>query len=70
MLSSNIDIIKEVSDGAALLINPIDINEVTEGIYRILEKKDYYITRGYERAKYYSAENTKKKLLYYYENIK
>ena len=70
VLSSDIDIIKEVSDGAALLINPIDINEVTEGIYRILEKKDYYITRGYERAKYYSPENTKAKLLYYYENIK
>ena len=70
VLSSDIDIIKEVSDGAALLINPKDINEVTEGVYRILEKRDYYVTRGFERAKYYSPENTKAKLLYYYENIK
>ena len=70
VLSSNIDIIKEVSDGAALLVNPLDINEVTECVYRILEKNEYYITRGYERAKYYSPENIRKKLLYYYENIK
>ena len=62
VLSSNIDIIKEVSDGAALLVNPMDINEVIEGVYRILERNEYYITRGYERAKYYSPENIKTKL--------
>ena len=70
VLSSNIDIIKEVSNGAALLVNPMDLQELTEGVYRILEKKDYYITRGYERAKYYSPENIKKKLLFYYKTIK
>ena len=70
VLSSDIDIIREVSDGAALLVNPMDINKVTEGVYRILERNEYYITRGYERAKYYSPENIRKKLLYYYENIK
>ena len=70
VLSSNIDIIKEVSNGAALLVNPMDLQELTEGVYRILEKKDYYITRGYERAKYYSPENIKKKLLSYYKTIK
>ena len=70
VLSSDIDIIKEVSDGAALLVNPMDIHEVTEGVYSILENRNYYITRGYERAKYYSPGNIKKKLLLYYENIK
>ena len=70
VLSSNIDIIKEVSDGAALLVNPIDLHEVIEAVYSILEKKDYYITRGYERAKYYSPENIRKKLLSYYKTIK
>ena len=70
VLSSDIDIIREVSDGAALLVNPMDINKVTEGVYRILERNEYYITRGYERAKYYSPENIKTKLLSYYENIK
>jgi len=70
VLSSDIDIIKEVSDGAALLVNPMDLREVAEGIYSILEKRNYYTTRGYERAKYYSQENTKKKLLSYYENVK
>ena len=70
VLSSDIDIIREVSDGASLLVNPRDINEVTEGVYRILEKNEYYITRGYERAKYYSPENIRKKLLSYYKTIK
>ena len=70
VLSSDIDIIKEVSDGAALLANPMDLYELTEGVYSILEKKDYYIARGYERAKYYSPENIRKKLLSYYKTIK
>ena len=70
VLSSDIDIIKEVSDGAALLVNPMDLDEVTEGVYSILEKKDYHIARGYERAKYYSPENIRKKLLSYYKTIK
>ena len=70
VLASDIDIIKEVSNGSALLVNPMNIHEVTDGVYSILEKKDYYIARGYERATYYSPENIKKKLLYYYENIK
>ena len=70
VLSSDIDIIREVSDGAALLVNPMDLHEVTEGVYSILEKKDYYIARGYERAKYYSPENIRKKLLSYYKTIK
>ena len=70
VLSSDIDIIKEVSDGAAMLANPMDIQELTEGVYSILEKKEYYITRGYERAKYYSPENIREKLLSYYKTIK
>jgi len=70
VLSSNIDVIKEVSDGAALLVNPMDIHEIIDGVYDILEKKNYYITRGCERAKYYSPENIKKKLLSYYKTIK
>ena len=69
VLSSDIDIIKEVSDGAAMLVNPMDLQEVTEGVYRTLDKRNYYITRGYERAKYYSSENIKKKLLSYYNTI-
>ena len=69
VLSSDIDIIKEVSDGAAMLVNPMDSQEVTEGIYSTLDKRNYYITRGYERAKYYSPENIKEKLLSYYNAI-
>ena len=69
VLSSDIDIIKEVSSGAALLVNPRDIHEVTEGVYSMLEKRNYYITMGYKRAKYYSPENIKKKLLSYYKTI-
>ena len=70
VLSSNIDIIKEVSDGAALLVNPMEINEVTEGVYRVLEKRNYYITKGYERSKYFSSSVIKKKLTSYYNSLK
>ena len=68
-LTSNIDVIKEVSNGAALLVNPEELKENVEGIYSVMENHEYYVEKGYERAKYYSSSTVKEKLISYYNGI-
>ena len=70
VLSSDIDVIREVSDGAALLVNPKDIKGNVEGVYKVLDNSDYYRNKGFERAEYYSRDAIRNKLLSYYHSIK
>lgn len=70
VISSNIDIIKEVSNGAALLVNPEELKENVDGVSKTLDNREYYIKKGYERAKCYSGEVIKKKLTTYYNSLK
>ena len=69
VLTSNIDVLKEVSNGAALLVNPRELNENVEGIYNVMENHEYYAKKGYKRAKYYTSSTVKEKLISYYEKI-
>jgi glycosyltransferase involved in cell wall biosynthesis len=70
VISSDIDIIREVANEAALLVNPEEIKENVEGIFKILDNSEHYIKKGYERAKYYSGDVIKKKLTSYYNSLK
>ena len=69
VLSSNIDVLKEVTNGAALLINPEELKENVEGVYSVMDNHEYYAKKGYERAKYYSSSAVKKQLVSYYNSI-
>ena len=69
VLTSNIDVIKEVSDGAALLVNPEELKENIEGIYSVMDNPEYYVKKGYERAKYYDSSTVKEQLISYYNSI-
>ena len=69
VLSSNIDVIKEVSNGAVLLVNPEELKENVEGIYNVMDNHEYYVKKGYERAKYYASSTIKEKLISYYNSI-
>ena len=70
VISSDIDILKEISNGAALLVNPEELSENVEGISKILDNSEYYVKKGYERAKCYSGEVIKKILISYYNSLK
>ena len=69
VLSSSIDVIKEVSNGAALLVNPDELKENVEGVYNLMENHEYYVKKGYERAKYYTSSTVREKLCSYYSGI-
>ena len=69
VLTSNIDVLKEVSSGAALLVNPMELKENVEGVYSVMDNHEYYVKKGCERAKYYASSTVKEKLISYYNGI-
>ena len=69
VISSDIDIIREVSSGAARLIDPENLQENIKAIKRIMEDKDSLIEKGYNVSKKYSADNVRLKLMDYYKGI-
>ncbi|MCO6499214.1 MAG: glycosyltransferase family 4 protein [Vicingus serpentipes] len=59
VISSNISSMPEVAKNTALLVNPLDIDEIKKGIIKLMEDENYrqqLIEKGYENAKKYHPE--------------
>jgi len=59
VVTSNVSSLPEVAGDAALLLNPYSVDELTDGIWRILYDEDLRkgcITKGIERAKWFTWE--------------
>ena len=69
VVSSDIDIIREVSSGAAMLVDPENLQENIRAIKGIMEDKDSLIEKGYNVSRKYSANNVREKLVNYYNGI-
>lgn len=72
VITSNVSSLPEVAGGAAILVNPHSIDEISEAINKILideELKKRMIEIGLERAKYYTWSNSAKKLKKIYEEL-
>ena len=69
VVSSNIPIIREVAGEAAVLVDPMDIDSIIEGLNRALENKEYYKLKGLARSSNYSFDNFKDKMMKYYKSI-
>ncbi|MEM3873262.1 MAG: glycosyltransferase family 1 protein, partial [Nitrososphaeria archaeon] len=68
VISSNLDVIKEILDNAAILANPFDLSEYVDALVRLQDKDIYkeYSLKGLERAKVFSSEEQFRKLNEYY----
>jgi glycosyltransferase involved in cell wall biosynthesis len=72
VITSNSSSMPEIAGDAALLINPTDVENIGAGIKQILENdmlKQNLISKGKQRSKYFSWENTAIKVLEIYKNI-
>ncbi|MGF9713267.1 glycosyltransferase [Paenibacillus naphthalenovorans] len=56
VLTSNNSSLGEISKGAAILVDPFDINDVSKGLIKILENTDLneLVEKGYERIKMFT----------------
>jgi glycosyltransferase involved in cell wall biosynthesis len=72
VVTSNISSCKEIGQDAALLINPNDIDELSEAIFNIINdtklKRDLKI-KGLEKAKQFCWNDTAKKTLEVYKEV-
>lgn len=66
VLTSNVGSLKEIG-GGALLVDPFDTTEITEGIIKILTDCNKYILRGKKELSNYSWKETAKKTLEVYQ---
>lgn len=60
VITSNCSSMKEIADGAAILVDPHDINDVEKGIENILLNDSVYdelVKKGYQRIKQFTWDN-------------
>lgn len=69
VVSSNIDVINEVSAGAAILVDPMDISGLAAAVRDCVENKNEFRTKSLNMATKYSFEVFGRKLRSYYTNL-
>ncbi|MFB9054527.1 glycosyltransferase family 4 protein [Formosa undariae] len=58
VITSNVSCMPEVSGGSTLLVNPYDVVEIRNGIYKLIkdqELRDFLVAKGQENVKRYSS---------------
>ena len=58
---------EEVAGGAAVLVDPLDVEAIAAGIEAAIGARDELSTRGLERARAYSWDETARRTLHAYE---
>lgn len=66
VVTSDNSSLKEIADKATILVNPADINSISNGIERALKDKNNLVDEGYKRLKDFSWEESAKKTLAVY----
>ena len=69
VVSSNIPIMREIAGEAAVLADPMDVDDIIKGINKVLDNRDYYKTKGLSRSLNYSFDSFKDKMVKYYKSL-
>jgi glycosyltransferase involved in cell wall biosynthesis len=69
VVTSNISSMPEVAGGAAVLVNPYDVNSIAEGIEEALSKPKTLIAKGLKVVSNYSWEKNAKETLEVYKSL-
>jgi glycosyltransferase involved in cell wall biosynthesis len=72
VITSNTSSLPEVVGDAGIMVDPMDVNALTESIYQVLtdtDLKNKMIRKGLERSKMFTWEKTAQKTFNIYENL-
>ena len=72
VITSNVTSMPEIAGDAAVLVNPLNTEEIAEKINKVLEDKEFkeaLINKGLERAKFFSWKNTAEETKKIYFNL-
>jgi glycosyltransferase involved in cell wall biosynthesis len=73
VLTSNVTCLPEVAGDAAVIVNPQSTHSIAEGIAQLDESQELrqkLVARGFERARFFTWENSARKTLQAYEGIR
>ena len=65
VLTSNVGSLKEIGSGS-IMVDPYSVDDITEGIKKLISERSRYIAKGKEEIKKYTWEETAKKTLEVY----
>lgn len=68
VIASNIEVMQEVADDAAVLVDP-DVKGCVTGVKECLNDSETYMKRGFERAEMFTKDKFTKNVNNYYESI-
>ncbi|MDR0375330.1 MAG: glycosyltransferase family 4 protein [Treponema sp.] len=66
VITSNVSSLPEVAGDAALLVDPLNVDDIANGLAKLYYDSEYrekFIAKGYERVKLFSWENTAEKFV-------
>lgn len=69
VLTSNTSSMSEISGEAAVLIDPLDIVSISEGIVNVLNRRDELVAKGFEHVRGYTWEITAEKTFNLYKKL-
>lgn len=69
VLTSNISSMSEVAGKAAVLVNPLDTDDIARGMKEAIEKRERLIKAGLNQVKQFSWEKAAKETLKIYEEV-
>ncbi len=69
VVTSRIQTIEEISNGAAVLVNPHDVDDIAAGVLSAISNREKLVKAGLQRAKNYTSEMFSKRLREYYVNM-
>ena len=69
IVSSDIPVVREVTKGAAVLTDPLEVDAIVKGIKELTANSNFLAEKEMERAKFFSRERFRADLLRYYHKI-
>ena len=69
IVSSDIPVVREITQGAAVLTDPLEVDAIVKGIKELTANSNFLAEKEMERAKFFSRERFRADLLRYYHKI-
>ena len=69
IVSSDIPVVREITQGAAVLTDPLEVDAIVKGIKELTANSNFLAEKEMERAKFFSNERFRADLLRYYHKI-
>lgn len=69
VVTSNISPMKEVANSSCVIVNPLDVNEIREGIIEAIKNHSAYVAKGNKNVKKYSLEYVSEQYYQIYQQL-